>query len=76
MWYALFDQEHLKEELLSNPKHFKIGLKSKAHIVTDDLYRSKLWKVQILALDLLWCLPDPHDTDRYFQLHGGRCGYI
>jgi hypothetical protein len=40
MWYALFDQEHLKEELLSNPKHFKIGLKSKAQIVTGDLYRS------------------------------------
>lgn len=28
MWFALFDQEHLKEELLSNPKHFKIGLKN------------------------------------------------
>jgi phospholipid-transporting ATPase len=28
MWYALFDEEHVKEELLRNPKHFKIGLKN------------------------------------------------
>jgi magnesium-transporting ATPase (P-type) len=28
MWYALFDEEHLKEELLKDPKHFKIGLKN------------------------------------------------
>lgn len=28
MWYALFDEEHVKEELLTNPKHFKIGLKN------------------------------------------------
>jgi magnesium-transporting ATPase (P-type) len=37
MWYALFDEEFLKEELLSNPKHFKIGLKSKqAHASIND----------------------------------------
>lgn len=30
MWFALFDQEYDKDELLSEPKHFKIGLKSKS----------------------------------------------
>jgi len=29
MWYALFDSEFEKDELLENPHHFKIGLKSK-----------------------------------------------
>lgn len=28
MWYALFDAEYLKDELLTDPKHFKIGLKN------------------------------------------------
>jgi len=28
MWYALFDEQYLKEELLKEPKHFKIGLKN------------------------------------------------
>jgi phospholipid-transporting ATPase len=28
MWYALFDEQYLKEELLNDPRHFKIGLKN------------------------------------------------
>lgn len=30
MWFALFDEQFVKEELLSNPNHFKIGIKSKS----------------------------------------------
>lgn len=29
VWYALFDYEHDKEELLKNPKHYEIGIKHK-----------------------------------------------
>lgn len=28
MWFALFDQEFLRDELLEDPVHYKIGLKS------------------------------------------------
>jgi phospholipid-transporting ATPase len=29
MWFALYDSEYSREELISNPKHYTIGLKSK-----------------------------------------------
>lgn len=41
-----------------------------------NLNRSKLRKIQILALDLLRCLSNIHAANRYFPLNGGRCSYI
>ncbi len=35
-------------------------------------FRSKFWKVQILAVDILWCLSDPTVADRYLPLNGRK----
>ena len=58
MWFALFDQEFSKEELLETPAHFKIGLKSTDFKLLISSYRSKLWKIQVLEMDILWNMSD------------------
>lgn len=53
MWYALFDEEELKEELLRDPKHYKIGLKN----LNFGKYRFWRWifygTCQTLALQII-----------------------
>lgn len=56
----------------------KLDLKVRIYhyYLSNNLNRSKLWKIQILALDLLRCLSNIFAANRYFPLNGGRRSYI
>jgi len=66
MWFALFDQEFQKDELLEDPKHFKIGLKSNFSYNCNHINRSKFWKMEILEMDFLWYLSNFYAIDYWF----------
>ena len=51
MWFALFDAELTRDELMNNPKTFKIGLYS--NIILNHIFRFVFWKILILEVDLL-----------------------
>lgn len=65
MWFALFDQEFSKEELLETPAHFKIGLKN----LSFGKYRFWRWIFygicQTLALQIIG----------FYSLEGGHALY-
>jgi hypothetical protein len=48
MWFALFDSQFPKEDLLSEPKHYKIGLLSKFYkiltILDESFHRTRFWR--------------------------------
>ena len=65
MWFALFDQEHLRDELLEDPKFYKIGLKSNIAFLTNVLDLSfgrwRFWRwifygiCQTIMLQIIGC---------------------
>jgi magnesium-transporting ATPase (P-type) len=69
MWYALFDEEHVKEELLSNPRHFKIGLKN----LSFGKYRFWRWifygTCQTLMLQII-VFHSLEGADCYYDVEG------
>lgn len=71
MWFATFDQEFLKDELLKDPRHFKIGIKSNKFL-NADRFRPELRKVSFLEMDPLRHLPDAHATDNRVPLARGQ----
>lgn len=69
MWFALYDFQYDKEELLAHPKHYQIGLKSKYSINLIP-YRYLFQQVCVLEMDCLWHILRPFGPLCVLLVHG------